>query len=250
MADLVLREDDEGIAVLTLNRPDQLNALSPEVFLELQSHLESIAAAVETIGCVILRANGRAFSAGADLKARWSGKRHPAADTIDFMEALPQPVIAQVHGYCFTGGVELALGADLIVAADTATFSDTHGKWGLVAGWGQTQRLPRRIGPMKAKEMIYTGRRYTAAESQAMGLVAMVFPAAELEQSTRALAREMLANSWHSLRGHKLLINQGLDRTYSDALRYAIENNPGVAPDRDARVRAGGFVRRDPPRDG
>lgn len=243
MHDLVLREDADGIATLTLNRPEQLNALSPALFADLREHLEAVGAAAETIGAIILRANGRAFSAGVDLKAgrdQWGGI---APETLALMEALPQPIIASVHGYCFTGAVELVLAADLLVAAESAVFADTHGRWGFVAGWGQTERLPRRVGLMKAKEMIFTSRRYTAIEGQAMGLVSMVVPDGELESRTRAVAGEMLANSWHSLRGHKRLLNEGMNYTHAAGLKFALEHNPGVAPDANARIRAGGFTR-------
>ncbi len=241
----MLRDDADGIATLTLNRPEQLNALSPELFAELHEHLQAIAGATDAIGCVILRANGRAFSAGADLKARWRGASTSPSDVIAFMEALPQPIIAAVHGYCFTGAIELILGGDLVVAEASSQFADTHGKWGLIAGWGQTQRLPQRVGLMRAKQMMFTSRRFTAAEAQAMGLVTMVVPDGQLEARTRELAQEMLANSWHSLRGHKMLLNQGQNYTLADGLRFAREHNPGVAPDTAERTRAGGFGRRE-----
>lgn len=245
MNGMVLRDDADGIATLTLNRPEQLNALSPDLFADLYEQLQVIATQTETIGCVVLRGNGRAFSAGADLKARYRrGVANPASDAIDLMEALPQPIIASVHGYCFTGAIELVLGADLLVAAESAVFADTHGKWGLVAGWGQTQRLPRRIGLMRAKQMMFTTRRFSAAEAQAMGLVTVVVPDDDLATRTEALARELLETSWHSLRGHKLLLNQGQNYALADGLRFAREHNPGVASDTTERTRAGGFSAR------
>ena len=113
MGELVLRTDDDGIAILTLNRPDTLNALSPNLFIELRKHLVSINAQSEEIGCVILRGAGRSFSAGNDLKAIQSGEtapsRHFQAETLELIENLPQPVIASVQGHCYTGSLELAI---------------------------------------------------------------------------------------------------------------------------------------------
>jgi len=147
---LVEREDRDGLAVLTLNRPEVLNALSPALFVELRSHLDALASATDRIGCVMLAARGRSFSAGNDLKAIQAGEtapsRHFQAETLDALEQLPQPVIAAVQGHCYTGALELALACDLIVAAEDAKFADTHGRWGMSPTWGMSQRLPRRIG--------------------------------------------------------------------------------------------------------
>lgn len=242
---VVLREDAEGIATLTLNRPEQLNALNAELFTTLKGHLEAIAAAPGRVGCVILRANGRAFSAGADLKQPPSARGQAANQTIDFMEAMPQPVIASVHGYCFTGAIELILGADLLVAAESATFADTHAKWGLSAGgWGQSQRLPRRVGLMNAKMMMMTTRRYSAAEAHALGLVSLVVPDAELAEQTRTMARDIVANSWHSIRAAKMMLNASQEHLLRAGLEWALANNPGAAPDRDERIRSGPFKAR------
>ena len=170
---LVERKDDNGIAILTLNRPKALNSLSPSLFVELRAHIENIAGSVE-IGCVILRGKGRSFSAGNDLNAITSGdvapSKHYQAETLDLIANMPQPVIASVQGHCYTGSLELALACDLLIASDSAKFADTHGKWGMTPTWGMSQRLPRRIGPLKAKEMMLTGRIVSGPESVALGL--------------------------------------------------------------------------------
>ena len=136
---LVIRRDDGGITTLTLNRPDKLNALTPALFVELRGHLDALRDR-DDISCVILRGAGRSFCAGHDLPAIASGERAPSRhfepETIDALEALPMPTIAQVHGHCFTGGLELALACDLIVAAESTRLGDTHGQWGLVPIWG------------------------------------------------------------------------------------------------------------------
>ena len=134
MSKLVTRTDDDGVAILTLNRPEALNALSPNLFVELRSHIESLAKETDSIGCVILRGEGRSFSAGNDLKAIQAGEtapsRHYQAETLELIENLPQPVIASVQGHCYTGSLELAIACDLLIASESAKFADTHGKWG------------------------------------------------------------------------------------------------------------------------
>ncbi|RYF71037.1 MAG: enoyl-CoA hydratase/isomerase family protein, partial [Comamonadaceae bacterium] len=154
MTDLVLRSDAGGVCTLTLNRPEKHNALDTRMFVQLEAHLAMLEKDIESIGCVVVRGAGKSFCAGADLAAMKEGVVVPSpmykTTVIERLASLPQPVIAAVHGHCFTGGLELALAADFILAADSATFADTHGKWGLVAGWGMTQRLPRRIGTAQA----------------------------------------------------------------------------------------------------
>ena len=242
MTELVLRADAEGVATLTLNRPDALNALSPDLFVTLRGHVESIAGDVENIGCVVLRGAGRSFCAGNDLKAIQAGQEAPSptfqADTIDMIENLPQPVIAEVRGHCYTGGLELALACDLLVASTTAKFSDTHGKWGMTPRWGMSQRLPRRVGPLKAKEMSYTGRAYSGAEAAALGLVNQCVDDAELESVVQNMAADIVANSWHSMRGYKMLYNRGQDYTFHDGLAFEMAESPGRGPDIEERLKA------------
>ena len=153
MTNLINRSDQDGIAILTLNRPEVLNALSPKLFIELHEQVQNISNETDRVGCVILRGEGRSFSAGNDLKAIQAGEKSPSrhfqAETLDMIENLPQPVIASVHGHCFTGSLELALACDMLITSPSAKFADTHGKWGMVPVWGMSQRLTRRIGPLK-----------------------------------------------------------------------------------------------------
>lgn len=240
MTALVLREDlDEGITILTLNRPEALNALSPNLFVELRAHLEAIAPETERIGVIVLGGAGRSFSAGADLKARQRGETAPSRyhqfDTVRFMETMPQPILVSVQGHCWTGGLELALGGDLIIAADTADFADTHGKWGMVAGWGLGQRLSRRVGPSRAKQLMYTAKPVSAAEAERFGLVNYVVPEAELETATMELARTMAGISWFTLRGDKKLVNGGQEYTLAEGLEFE-KTVMGYSPDSAQRV--------------
>src|SRR5690242_1583578 len=120
--DLVLRTEADGVVTLTLNRPEKLNAMNPALFVELREHVDALATETDTVGCVVLTGAGRAFTAGNDLAAIAAREQPPTphfqAETIDALEALPQPVIGKVRGHCLTGGLELVLGCDLIVAGE------------------------------------------------------------------------------------------------------------------------------------
>jgi len=146
---LVTRHDADGVATLTLDRPEKLNALNPTVFVQLRAHIDAIAVD-ETVRCVVLTGAGRAFCAGHDLDAIATHERAPSRhfepETVDAIEQLPQPTIARIHGHCYTGGLELALACDVLVADESARFGDTHGQWGLVPIWGMSVRLPERVG--------------------------------------------------------------------------------------------------------
>jgi len=236
-----MRNDASGVATLTLNRPDALNALNLALFLELRGHIENISADSDGVGCVVLRGAGRSFCAGNDLKSIQAGEEPPnptfQADTIDMMEALPQPVIAEIRGHCFTGGLELALGCDLLVASDTAKFADTHGKWGMTPRWGMSQRLPRRVGYLKAKEMSYTARVYSGADAVAMGLANQCVPNGELEIVVSSMADDIVATSWHSLRGNKMLYNKGQDYTFREGMAFEMSESPGRSSDIEERLK-------------
>ena len=241
MAELILRSNENGIATLTLNRPEALNALSPKLFVELRNHIENIASEIESVGCVLLRGEGRSFSAGNDLKAIQSGERAPSphyqAETLDMIENLPQPVIAEVQGHCYTGSLELALACDLLIASDSAKFADTHGKWGMVPVWGMSQRLTRRIGPIKAKEMMYTGKIVSGSEAFRLGLANECVPENFLRDRTLEIANQIVQNSWHTLRSDKYLVNTGMSMSYEDGKLFEREKSPGPDPDMQDRIK-------------
>ena len=246
MTDLVMREDIDGIAVLTLNRPDKLNALNVALFQNLLDHIKGIAGQADSIGCVVLKGAGRCFSAGHDLGDIAAGEKLPRpnfqAKVIEALTELPQPVISAVHGHCYTGALELALAGDLILASEGAKFADTHGKWALQPVWGISQRLPRKIGNAKATEMMLTARTYTGAEALAMGLVVQVYADADFETEVLAYCREMLENSWHSLRGYKTLLNATDGMSLGEGLAYEVYNGVGTGPDMAERI--AGFGRK------
>jgi len=242
MSELVLREDKDGLATLTLNRPEKLNAINVEMLVELSAHIDQIAQATDKIGLVVVRGAGKCFSAGHDLADIFHGQRPPTPNfeghTVERLANLPQPVISAVHGHCYTGGLELALAGDLIVAAESAKFADTHARWALIPLWGMSQRLPRRIGPYKAREMMLTCRTYSGAEAAAMGLANFCFPDHSFDQELRALADTILANSWFSHRANKRLLIETDGLPLGAGLSHEVYRSPGVGPDARERVAA------------
>jgi enoyl-CoA hydratase len=241
---LVLRTDrGDGLTTLTLNRPDKLNALGPTMFVELREHLDAIAGD-ESVGCVMLTGAGRAFCAGHDLGSIASGERAPSRhfepETVDALEALPQPTIARIHGHCYTGGLELALACDLLIASESAKLGDTHGQWGLVPIWGMSIRLPERIGRSAAKELMFTSRRVTGAKAADMGLVDRCVPDDDLDSTVDALSSEILANSRGTNRIVKRLIDDREQRTRGDALLHERALPHGMPDDMADRMARGG----------
>ena len=240
MSQLVLREDRDGLATLTLNRPDKLNALTVAVFQALRQHVVQLAGETERIGLVVVRGAGKCFSAGHDLADIAHGEHPPEphfqANTIELLANLPQPIISAVHGHCYTGALELALAGDMIVASESAKFADTHAKWALTPIWGMSQRLPRRVGMAKAQEMTYTARTYTGAQAVAMGLANWCAPDAGFDPEVEKFARSILANSWFSLRANKRLVRETEGMALGAGLSYEIHRTEGHGPDMEARI--------------
>ena len=241
--ELVIRADSGGVATLTLNRPDKLNALTPGSFVALRNHIDAIRNDA-TIGCVVLTGAGRSFCAGHDLSSISTGERAPSRhfepETVDALEQLPQPTIARLHGHCFTGGLELALACDFLIAAESTKLGDTHGQWGLAPIWGMSVRLPERIGVSRAKELMFTSRRITGHEAAAIGLVDRCVADADLDNAVADLAGEIVANSWGTNRIDKALIADRGQRTRTDALMHERTSPHGRPDDMAERMRRGG----------
>ena len=170
---------DGGIARVVLNRPAQLNAISPSLLQDLDRVCDEVERS-SAVRAMTLTAAGRAFCAGADLKAarelspdpvKWNAFMHLWHRVFNRLEALPVPVVAGVHGFALAGGLELALVVDLVVADESARLGDQHANFGLVAGGGGSQRLPRLIGARRAKELMLLGGWLSAAQSLEWGLV-------------------------------------------------------------------------------
>jgi enoyl-CoA hydratase len=224
---VLLVEREDGIATLTLNRPEARNALSRELRRELVSALEALRDDA-SVGVVILTGRGRAFCAGLDLR-ELGGERAgeppgPGAlrgevDPVSALRACDRPVIGAVNGFAVTGGFELALACDLLVASSQARFADTHARVGILPGWGLSQRLPRLIGIGRAKELSFTGNFLDAQQALAWGLVNRVVAPEELLPSCRALARDMLSCDPAALRGIKRVYDEGYATTLAEGLR-------------------------------
>lgn len=236
----VLREDSDGICILTLNRPEKLNSLSVQLFEELTGHIETIEAQVEDVGCVILRGAGRCFSAGHDLTDIAAGEDLPEphfqARVIQRLANLPQPVISAVHGYCYTGALELALAGDIILASSNAKFADTHAKWALTPIWGLSQRLPRRIGQAKATEMMITCRTYSGSEAFEMGLANQCYSDDSFDEDVLGFARQSLENSWFCLRANKKLLLESEGLPLSAGLAHEVYTYEGRGPEYQDRI--------------
>jgi enoyl-CoA hydratase/carnithine racemase len=241
MSGRVTRTDADGLCTLTLNRPEKLNALDTAVFEALEEHIVALEKD-ESIGCVVLRGAGKAFCAGADLNAVTDAPRpNPKPPSyspliIERLARLRQPTVAAVHGVCFTGGLELAMGCDFIVADSTARFADTHGKWGFVGMWGMSQRLPRRIGIPAAKRMTMTSRTVEADEAKSLGLIDVLAPQGKLDETVARFVAEILANSWFTNFASKRLFIETDGMSLAGGLAHEFYRHPGLAPDHLERV--------------
>jgi enoyl-CoA hydratase/carnithine racemase len=227
---VLVEKRPDGIAIITLNRPEAANALSLQMLYELHEAISGIRFDKTTRCVVITGAGDKVFCAGADLKER-SGMdpvqvRQTVAlirQNINDLEALPQPVIAAVNGAAFGGGTELALACDIRVASDTAKFGLTETTLGIIPGAGGTQRLPRLIGKGRAKELIFTGRRIDAAEAQAIGLTEYLVPPVRLLDRALEIAGMIAQNGPIAVAQAKFAIEKGFDVDLQTGL--AIEQN-------------------------
>lgn len=252
----ILRLDvTEGIATLTLHRPAALNALSRALVLALYEAVRLLAVRSDVRVVVLRGAGGRAFCTGADLKERAgldgaARAAHTAqiAAAADALAALPVPTIAALHGYTLAGGLELALACDIRLAAADTVFGLTEVRIGIFPGAGAPARLPRLVGPGKARELIFSGRRIGAAEALACGLVERVVPPAELDEAVATLAGEIAAAAPLAVRAAKHALALADDLPLAEALA-AIEGLRRPLDDTaDYSEGLAAFAERRPPR--
>jgi enoyl-CoA hydratase/carnithine racemase len=236
----ILVESSGQVRIITLNRPENMNALN----LPTLEALASIVAKLQSDGSarvVVITGSGeKAFCSGADLKERFGLTPDQVRrfittirDTFTAIEALPQPVIAAVNGLALGGGTELALASDLRVASELATLGLTEVKWAVIPAAGGTQRLPRLIGKGRAMEMILTGRRVGAAEALTIGLVNRVVPAGDLMAETMELAGRILEAGPIAVQQAKRAIHQGSETGLSAGLLLETAAYEKVIPTRD-----------------
>jgi len=226
--DVLLSTREEGVITVTLNRPHALNAITGAMAEAFCSLLEDVACRRDIAVLMLTGAGERAFSAGADLKERKAMTREELANrnrkihrACDMLELLPQPTICMISGFCLGGGFELALAADIRVAAETAQFAFPEMALGAFPGAGGPIRLPRVVGPAWAKEILFTGRRVGAQEARALGLVHYVVPQSEVAERARAIAGQILRSSPLGVRAVKQLVNRSLVMSTEDATAYA-----------------------------
>ncbi len=219
---LVLVEKHEGYAVITLNRPDEMNALSRDLRKEFVAAFEDCNAD-DTVRVVVLTGNGKAFCAGFDLKELGSDNSDNAAEEVsnvmaDAMANFKGPIIGAINGHAVTGGFELALACDVLIASENARFADTHARVGILPGWGLSQKLPRLIGLSRAKEISLTGAPVFAQQAYEWGLVNHVLPAEELLPKAIEIASNMCDCIPHIMLGYRDMIDEGFSMPLNEAL--------------------------------
>jgi enoyl-CoA hydratase len=244
---IIVEVSAEGYAVVTLNRPDAMNALSPALSQEFAQALEQLEAD-PTVRALVLTGAGKAFCAGLDLKALaangavkgFLGKRDPVRALAGFTG----PIIGAINGAAVTGGFELALACDVLVLSEHARFADTHARVGIIPGWGLSQKLSRMVGIARAKEISLTGNFVSAEQAVGMGLANRVVPADQLLPQAIGLARDMLSVVPAMLPAMKRLIDEGFALPFGEAMlletqrsaQWAAGMRPGDVAERRAAV--------------
>jgi len=238
---LVLLDKTEGVATITLNRPEAMNALSKALRLELCAACQDVTNDRNIHALIVTGAGERAFTAGLDLKELGESGLGPANDRdagtnpVFALSEMPIPVIGAINGVAITGGFELALACDIRIASTNARFADTHARVGITPGWGLSQKLSRFIGLSRACELSFTGQFLDAGTACEWGLVNRVYEPEQLMPAARDLARDMTTIDRDFLAVYKNLIMTGFDRNLADGMAYeneiSLPYNAGVSMD-------------------
>jgi enoyl-CoA hydratase len=225
MSEPVIKVDVENeVALVTLNRPGAMNALSRDLRTAIAETFEKLEAD-PGVRVVILTGAGKAFCAGLDLKELGQGGRDSVQGTVETKDPVTSmarfsgPIIGAINGVAITGGFEIALACDVLICSSEARFADTHGRVGILPGWGLSQRLSRTIGIYRAKELSLTGNFLTAQQAADWGLANRVVAPNELLPAAKKLAADMLSLVPEALNGYKKLIDQGYAEAFGDALK-------------------------------
>ncbi|WP_404332693.1 enoyl-CoA hydratase [Mesobacillus maritimus] len=251
---VLVEKRDDGIAIVTLNRPEAANALSKRMLVDFQDALSKLKNDSD-VRVVILTGSGeKAFCAGADLKERRDMTDAEAkqtvrliGSTINEVDAMPQPVIAALNGVAFGGGLELALACDLRVGALEANVGLTETSLAIIPGAGGTQRLPRLIGLGKAKELIYTAKRLTAEEARDIGIIEYVVPCSNLLEKAIEISKEMAKNGPLALAQAKKAINKGIEVDLATGLKIEELAYDALIPTEDRVEGLRAFAEKRPP---
>ena len=249
-----LYEKSEGIATITINRPQALNALNEETLKEISLRITDARQDENTKVIVITGAGDRAFCAGADLnmmkdKGAYEGmqlSQNGQKLTLE-IEELEKPVVAALNGYTLGGGLELAMACDLRIASENAQLGQPEVNVGLIPGWGGTQRLPRLVGKGKAKEMIFTGGRVDAKTAEQLGLVNKVVPLDQLKSAVKELASEIMNKPPIAIELSKQLINKSTEIDLRVGLMNEAEAFGVLASTEDFREGVGAFLEKRKP---
>jgi len=228
MSEPVIKVDVENeVAIVTLNRPQAMNALSRELRTAIAETFEKLESD-PAVRVVILTGAGKAFCAGLDLKELGQGRDTvqgtvETKDPVTSIARFSGPIIGAINGVAITGGFELALACDVLICSSEARFADTHGRVGILPGWGLSQRLSRTIGIYRAKELSLTGNFLTAQQAADWGLANRVVAPDELIPAAKKLANDMLSLVPEALSGYKKLIDQGYAEAFGDALKTELK---------------------------
>ena len=238
-----------ALTILTIHRPDKLNALNALVLAEIRSAVDEVRARRETRVMAITGSGEKSFVAGADIAEMQAMRLEEARAfarmghvTLEALELLPIPVIAAVNGFALGGGCELALACDFIYASENAKLGQPEVKLGVIPGFGGTQRLLRRVGVAAARELVYTGKTIGAAEALAIGLVNRVLPQAELMNAVRATAASIATMGPLAVAEAKKVIREGEGRMLRDANTLEIEGFAGLFETADQKEGMSAFV--------
>lgn len=250
----IIYEKSEGVATITLNRPEALNAFSKEVVAEAMQALEEIKNDENVRVVVLTGAGEKAFSAGADIKTMIGMNALKARDLSLMgerlcvaLENLEKPVIAAINGFALGGGLEVAMACDLRIASETARMGQTEINIGLIPGWGGTQRLTRLVGRGKAKEFVFTGKMFDAKTAEQLGLVNMVVPTDKFREAVRQFALDLASKAPVALKVAKALINKGADIGLESALALEREGFGVVASTEDLQEGVKAFTEKRKP---
>lgn len=247
----ILVETRGKVGLVTLNRPQALNALNAQLIAELNLALDAFERD-PGIGCVVITGSEKAFAAGADIK-EMQGLTFPATYVEDFITswdrvgARRKPIVAAVAGFALGGGCELAMMSDMIIAAETARFGQPEVRIGIMPGSGGTQRLTRAVGKAKAMDLCLTGRMMDAAEAERAGLVARIVPAADLIAEAMKTAETIASMSLASVMMIKESVNRAFETTLSEGVRFERRVFHSLFATADQKEGMAAFVAKRPP---